>query len=63
MDLVFVIVIIKYDTTNGKQDRNTYFLLGCERGGGRYKKYTRVRVMSIPKSTLLVLENVIVPSN
>jgi len=34
----FVIVILRFDTTDGQQGRKTHVFLGCERGD-KYRRY------------------------
>jgi len=36
----FVIVILRLDTSTGQRGRETFVLLGCERGG-KYKQYKK----------------------
>lgn len=41
-ELDFIIVILRSNTTNGKSERKTFVVLGCERGI-KYRKYKKIQ--------------------
>jgi len=44
--LDFVIMIVRFDTPNGRQGRKNFVLLGCEKGDN-YRKYKLDMDMSV----------------